>query len=143
MDSYPIVCISLSVPELNYTVLCSLITMCIYVCLVAKSYLTLCNLPHGLQPPSPYSPPLSMGFSKQEYWSGLLFPLQSNFATQGSNQHLLYLLHCQQVLYHLAIWEALNHNGFIVSLIIWKYKFSNQAFLSKNHGFFSALCSSL
>ena len=79
--------------------------------------------------------PLSMGFSKQEYWSGLLFPLQSNFATQGSNPHLLYLLHCQQVLYHLAIWEALNHNGFIVSLIIWKYKFSNQAFLSKNHGF--------
>ena len=35
--------------------------------------------------------PLSMRFSRQEYWSGLPFPsLQGIFSTQGSNPHLLY-----------------------------------------------------
>ena len=37
--------------------------------------------------------PLSMGFSWLLYWSGLPFPLQSIFLTQGSN---LDLLHCRQ-----------------------------------------------
>ena len=32
--------------------------------------------------------PLSMGFSRQEYWSGLPFPTQGSFQTQGSNPHL-------------------------------------------------------
>ena len=32
--------------------------------------------------------PLSMGFSRQEYWSGLPFLLQGIFPTQGSNLHL-------------------------------------------------------
>ena len=31
----------------------------------------------------------SMGFSRQEYWSGLHFLLQGIFLTQGSNSHLL------------------------------------------------------
>ena len=44
--------------------------------------------------------PLSMGFSRQEYWSGLPFP--SIFLTQGSNPGLL---HCRKTLYHL------NHKG--------------------------------
>ena len=34
--------------------------------------------------------PLSMGFSKQEYWGGLLFPSQGIFLTQGSNLHPQY-----------------------------------------------------
>ena len=50
--------------------------------------------------------PLSMGFSRQEYWSGLLFPaprdLPGSF-TQGLNLHLL---HWQAVLYHWAIQEV-------------------------------------
>ena len=39
--------------------------------------------------------PLSMGFSRQEYWSGLPFPSQGIFPTQGSNPHFLCLLHWQ------------------------------------------------
>ena len=41
--------------------------------------------------------PLSRGFSRQEYWSGLpcLLLLQEIFLTQGSNASLLYLLHWQ------------------------------------------------
>ena len=40
--------------------------------------------------------PLSMGFSRQEYWNGLLCPLiQGIFPAQGLNLCLLCLLHCQ------------------------------------------------
>ena len=35
--------------------------------------------------------PLSMGFSRQEYWSGLPCPSPGAFLTQGSNPHLLRL----------------------------------------------------
>ena len=37
--------------------------------------------------------PLSMGFSRQQYWSGLPCPLQGIFPNQGLNPHLLCLLH--------------------------------------------------
>ena len=43
---------------------------------------------------------LSMGFSRQEYWSGLLFLLQRIFPT--------HLLHCRQILYHLSYREVLK-----------------------------------
>ena len=40
--------------------------------------------------------PLSMGFSRQKYWSGLPCALlQAIFPTQGLNPHLLHLLHWQ------------------------------------------------
>ena len=39
--------------------------------------------------------PLSMGFSRQEYWSRLPFPSPEVFPTQGSNLYVLYLLHWQ------------------------------------------------
>ena len=39
--------------------------------------------------------PLSMGFSRQEYWVGSHFLLQGIFLTQGSNPLLLCLLHWQ------------------------------------------------
>ena len=42
-----------------------------------------------------YQAPLSIGFSRQEYWSGLPF-LKEIFPIQGSN---LGLLHCSQILY--------------------------------------------
>ena len=47
--------------------------------------------------------PLSMGFSRQEYWSGLPCPPQGIFPTQGLN---LGLLHCRQILYCWATGEA-------------------------------------
>ena len=40
--------------------------------------------------------PLSLGFSRQEYWNGLPFLLQGIFLTQGSNPRLLGLLHWQE-----------------------------------------------
>ena len=44
-----------------------------------------------------HQPPLSMAFSRQEYWSALPFPLQGIFPTQESNSGLL---HCGKILYH-------------------------------------------
>ena len=54
--------------------------------------------------------PLSMGFSRQKYWSGLPCPpLQGIFPTQGSN---LGLLHCRQtIFYHLS------HQGSAISIL--------------------------
>ena len=47
-----------------------------------------------------YQAPPSMGFSRQEYWSGLPFPPPGGiFLTQGSNPGLL---HCRQTLYPLS-----------------------------------------
>ena len=45
--------------------------------------------------------PLSVGFSRQEYWSGLPCHalLQGIFPVQGSNPGLL---HYRQILYHLS-----------------------------------------
>ena len=42
---------------------------------------------------------LSMEFTRQEYWSRLLFPSPGIFPTQGS---ILDLPHCRYILYHLS-----------------------------------------
>ena len=39
--------------------------------------------------------PLSMRFSRQKYWNGLPFPSPGHLPNQGSNPHLLCLLHGQ------------------------------------------------
>ena len=49
--------------------------------------------------------PLFLGFSRQEYWSRLPCLLQGMFPAQGSNLHLLWMLHCNWILYHWATWE--------------------------------------
>ena len=61
----------------------------------AQSYLTLCNPMDSSLPV-----PLSMVFSRQEYWLGCLFFLQGIFPTHGSNLSFLKLQHCRRILYH-------------------------------------------
>ena len=68
---------------------------------VIQSCPTLCD-PMDCSLPAP----LSMGFPRQEYWSGLPFLLQGIFPIQGSNLHLLHLLHWQVDFFHGAIREA-------------------------------------
>ena len=46
--------------------------------------------------------PPSMGFPRQEYWSGLPFPSPGDLPTQGLKLYLLHLLHCRQILYRLS-----------------------------------------
>ena len=45
--------------------------------------------------------PLSMGFPRQEYWSGLPFPPLRYLSNPGI-ESWVGLLHCRQVLYHLS-----------------------------------------
>ena len=97
-------------PSIQFTVLraCLSVLQCptfpdlslsCYCCLVTKSY------PALLWPPwtvaRKASP--SMGFPRQEYWSGLLFSSLEIFLTQGLNPSLL---HGRQILYHWGTREA-------------------------------------
>ena len=71
-------------------------------CMCAKSLQscpTLCNSMNCSLPGS-----LSMGFSRQEYWSGCHALLQGIFPIQGPNPGLL---HCRQILDHLSTRESL------------------------------------
>ena len=52
--------------------------MVVVVCLVAKLCLTLCN-PVDCSPQAP----LSMGFCRQEYWTGLPFPSPGHLRDPG------------------------------------------------------------
>ena len=61
---------------------------------VSLSHVTLCD-PMDCSPQAP----LSMGFSRQEYWSGCHALLQGIFLTQGLNPNLL---HWKQVFDHLS-----------------------------------------
>ena len=46
--------------------------------------------------------PLSMGFFRQDFWSGLPFPPPEDLPDLGLNPRLLCLLHCRQILYPLS-----------------------------------------
>ena len=69
---------------------------------IIKGQITLCSVTWSC--PALYGPmdyiahqtPLSMEFSRQEYWNGFQFLLQVIFPTQGLNLSLLHLLHCQE-----------------------------------------------
>ena len=67
--------------------------------LVTQSCSTLCD-PMECSPPAP----LSMGFSRQEYWSGLPFPYPGDLPDPGIEPGSL--LHCRQILYHLSYGEV-------------------------------------
>ena len=70
-----------------YMILLHIFSICVHV--HAES-LQLC--PTDCDPMDCCSPgSVSMGFSRQEYWSGLACPPPGNFTTQGSNLHLLCL----------------------------------------------------
>ena len=66
-------------------------------------YMHMCMLSHVWLYVTPWTvahqSPLSMEFSRQEFWSGLPFLSQEDLLTQGSN---LDLLHCRHILYRLS-----------------------------------------
>ena len=63
---------------------------CMHV-LSCLGHVRLCRIPWTVA----CQAPLSMGFSKQEYWSGLPFPSSGDLQSQGLNPCLLCLLHWQ------------------------------------------------
>ena len=84
---------------------CVCVCVCVCVCAQSLSHVWLFATPWiaGIQAP------LSMGFSRQEYWVGPQAILQGVFPTQGLNSCLLHLLHRQAdsfPLHHLASWSC-------------------------------------
>ena len=65
-----------------------------YATSVVLDSATLCTIAHQA--------PLSMGFSRQEYWSGLPCLPLGIFLIQGLNLCLLWLLGCRRIFYHQA-----------------------------------------
>ena len=65
---------------------------CAVLCVTAQSCLTLCD------PTDRSQAPLSMGFSRQECWSGLPFPSPGDLPDPGIKSGLP---HCRQALYSL------------------------------------------
>ena len=71
------------------------VTLMQNVCVCVLSVVRLLVIPWTVR----HQAPLSMGFPRQEYWSGLSFPSPGDFLTQGSN---LGLPHNRQMLYPLS-----------------------------------------
>ena len=65
--------------------------MCVCVCVCVLSCIQLVVIPWTVA----HLAPLSIGFPRGEYWSGLPFPTLGIFPTHGLNPHLLRLLHWQ------------------------------------------------
>ena len=85
--------------------------------------------------------PLSMGFSRREYWSGLPFTSLEIFPTQESNPGLL---HCRQIIYWLS-YEGRSHNSIndekLLATENWNSFEIKTAFWSCNNVFFLKKCS--
>ena len=62
-------------PTLALFVVCTLLCVLFVVCTRVQSFATLCTVEHQA--------PLSMGFSRQEHWSGLLFPSPGDLPDPG------------------------------------------------------------
>ena len=82
--------------------------------------------------------PLSMGFSRHEYWAGCHFFLQGIFSTQGLNPGLL---HFRQILYHLSHKGSSSVTTFLLNsvyhLLLTTLQFSS---ISLPHGFQTLDC---
>ena len=74
---------------------------------VAQSFPTLCD-PWT----AAYQAPLSIGFSRQEYWVRCHFLLQGILLTQGLNPGLL---HCRQMLYRLSHQKSPRSKRLLIS----------------------------
>ena len=71
------------------------INICIYMRVCKLSHFSCVRLFATLWTVA-HQAPLSMGFSRQEYLSGLPCPPPEDLPTQGSNPHLLHLQHWQE-----------------------------------------------
>ena len=83
--------------QLSIPLCCRIVLYASCPCSVTKSCPTLGD-PWTLT----HQAPLSMGVSRQEYWSGLPFPPPGILVTHGRNPCLP---HCQVVLYRGATWK--------------------------------------
>ena len=80
--------------------------------------------------------PLTMRFSRQEYWSGLPCPPPGELPTQGSNPDLLHLLHWQAGSLLLAPPGSESLSLVLVEMDVFKYFTSDTAVLVHTSWFY-------
>ena len=100
------------VPVYMYVSLCTCVYMCTSLCVCMHMYVylyTCCMLSHFSNVQLfatlwtvAHQDPLSMEFSRQEYWSGLPFPPPGYLHNSGIHLHLFRLLHWQAASLPLA-----------------------------------------
>ena len=88
---------------------CACVCVCVRVC-VSCSTVSVSVTPWAVT----CQAPLSMEFSRQEYWNGLLSLLQEIFPSGGLN---LGLVHFRQILYHLSN-QASPPNFLVTQLLL-------------------------
>ena len=73
--------------------MCDSVCVCVCVCARTRTHALIAQLLQLFVTPwtAACQAPLSMGFPRQRYWSGLLFPLQGVFLNQGPNPKSLAL----------------------------------------------------
>ena len=81
--------------------------VCVCVCVCVLSHLSPVWLFATLWTAA-HEASLSMGFSRQEYWSGLPCPPPGDFSHPGIEPAPNVCWTCKWVLYHCATWEALR-----------------------------------
>ena len=84
----------LCVSSLNVVLITAIALRCAQLLQLFRFFVTPWTIAHQA--------PLSMGFSRQEYLSGLPCPLQGIFPALGLYPHDLHLLGCRQILYLLS-----------------------------------------
>ena len=89
----------------------SFLSDCCFCCLVTKLWPTLFATPWTVA----CQAPLSMGFSRQEYWSGLPFPPPGDLPDPGIEPCLLHFLHWQ------AEFSPLSQQGSPFIWLDWQY----------------------
>ena len=77
------------------------VCVCVCVCVRALSGVQLFVTPWTLE----HLTPLSLGLSRQEYWSGLAFPSPGPLPYPGIKPCVSFIGRC--ILYHCTTWEAL------------------------------------
>ena len=82
----------------HFTVLLSAVCVCVLSCFsCVRLFAT---------PRAPLQAPLSMEFSRQEYWSQLPFPTPGDLPYSGWKPYLLRPDIGRQTFYHCATWEV-------------------------------------
>ena len=110
------------------------VCVCVCVCVQSFSHVLLFATPWTVA----WQPPLSRGFSRQEYWSELLFPPPGDLPDPGiepvspaspANTGRL-------ILYHWATWEAQSEKENWFKFELWKYNSATLVFSLFYRGFF-------
>ena len=95
---------------LEFTFNCECCILSRNLCVLTRfSHVWLCATLWTVAPQAP----LSMGFFRQRYWSGLLCLPPGALPNPGINLSLLFLLHCRWILYPLSHWGSFMRTGIL------------------------------